>query len=304
MERLRLTLGNGSHYGPSSRMRNTSRQTSYVVLVGAWAPVVVIVALRSTFEAMFLAPEAQPASEELVLSSLLPTTTVGLTCPLVINPGPSRRELLHLSCDMCLVQPPDTILSLTTRYVNEVGRGSVFRSRRRTLVVLVVLVLGRRQEAHRLHYFLRRRSVHRLHLRLKVLSWCVENLLRPSSDTCLVQPPDVKLPLTTRYVNAVGRGSVFPSRRRTQVVLVLSQMRGGTSTALFLRRSDARAVVYRPTKPHHLRLQKKRRRRSCCPVFLCSSPSTRDVGMFSPHMTMGYFSSPIQRDVASMVMSA
>ena len=26
MERLRLTLGNGSHYGPSSRMRNTSDQ--------------------------------------------------------------------------------------------------------------------------------------------------------------------------------------------------------------------------------------------------------------------------------------
>ena len=80
-------------------------------------------------------------------------------------------------------------------------------------------------------------------------------LLRPSSDTCLVQPPDVILPLTTRYVNAVGRGSVFRSRRRTQVVLVLSQTRGGTSAALFLRRSDARAVVYRPTKPDHLPLQ-------------------------------------------------
>ena len=115
-------------------------------------------------------------------------------------------------------------------------------------------------------------------------------LLRPSSETCLVQPSDVKLPLTARYVNAVGRGSVFRSRRRTQVVLVLSQTRGGTSAALFLRRSDARAVAYRPMKPDHLRWQKKRRRRSCCPVFVCSSPSTRDVtfGMFSPHMTMGY----------------
>ena len=40
---------------------------------------------------------------------------------------------------------------------------------------LVVLVLGRREEAHRLHYFLRRRSVCRLHLRLKVLRLCVEN---------------------------------------------------------------------------------------------------------------------------------
>ena len=77
MERLRLTLDSGSHYGPSSRMRNTSRQTSYVVLVGAWAPVVAIVAQRSTFEAMFLAPEAQPASEGPVLSLLLPIATVG-----------------------------------------------------------------------------------------------------------------------------------------------------------------------------------------------------------------------------------
>ena len=51
-------------------------------------------------------------------------------------------------------------------------------------------------------------------------------LLCPSSDTCLVQPPDVILPLITRYVNAVGRGSVFRSRRRTQVVLVLSQTCG------------------------------------------------------------------------------
>ena len=53
-----------------------------------------------------------------------------------------RPELLCLSCDMCLVQPPDAILSLTMRYVNAVGRGSVFQSRRRTLVVVLVLVLG------------------------------------------------------------------------------------------------------------------------------------------------------------------
>ena len=235
---------------------------------------------------------------------------------------------------------------------------------------LVVLVLGRREETHRLHYSLRRRRVRRLHRRLTVLNLCIESrcvrrvtpgyrplstcvvftgsedpccscswstrgitsfalfpptpectsssspvgssqpvrreLLRLSGDMCLVQPPDAILSLTTRYVNAVGRGSVFRSRRRTQVVLVLSQTHGGTPAALFLRRSDARAVVYKPTKPDLLRLQKKRRRRSCCPVFLCSSPSTRDVafGMFSPHMTMGYCSSPIQQDDASMVMSA
>ena len=150
------------------------------------------------------------------------------------------------------------------------------------LLCLLFLFLVDARKQHHLHYF-RRRSVRRFHLRLKVL-WG-----RPSSDTCLVKPPYVILPLNTRYINAVGRGSVFRSRRRTHVVLVLSQTRGGTSAALFLRRSDARAVVYRPTKSDLLRSQKKRRRRSCCPVFLCSSPSTRDVafGMFSPHYDVG-----------------
>ena len=92
MEMSRLTLGNGSHCAPFSRMRNTSRQTSYVVLVGTGAPVVAIVALRSMFEAMFLALEARPASEGPVLSSLFPTTTVGLTYPSAITLGPSPGE--------------------------------------------------------------------------------------------------------------------------------------------------------------------------------------------------------------------
>ena len=93
MERSRLTLGSGSHYAPFSRMRNTSRQTSYVVLVGTGAPVVVIVALQSTFEAMFLAPEDRPASEGPVLSLLFPTTTVEpITYPSAITLGLSPRE--------------------------------------------------------------------------------------------------------------------------------------------------------------------------------------------------------------------
>ena len=73
-----------------------------------------------------------------------------------------------------------------------------------------------------------------------------------------------------------------------------------------LHKSDARPVRYRPTKPDHLRFRWKRRRRSCCPVLLCSSPSTRDVGVvtFSPNMKMGYCSSPIQRDEYSVVISS
>ena len=50
-------------------------------------------------------------------------------------------------------------------------------------------------------------------------------LLLQSSDTWLVKPSDVILPLTTRYVNEIGRGKVFRSRPRTQVVLVLSHTR-------------------------------------------------------------------------------
>ena len=135
--------------------------------------------------------------------------------------------------------------------------------------------------------------------------------LRPSGDAGISPPPYVATSLTGSYISVVNRSVVFTGSEAlllllllllllflvdakkhtvcTQVVLVLSQTRGGTSAALSLRRSDARAVVYRLTKPDHLRLQKKRRRRSCCPVFLCSSPSTREValGMFSPHYDDG-----------------
>ena len=45
-------------------------------------------------------------------------------------------------------------------------------------------------------------------------------------------PSDAILFGTTRYVNDVGRDVVFRGRRRTLVVLVLSQTRGGTSVAL------------------------------------------------------------------------
>ena len=53
MGKTRLTLGNGSHCDPFSRMRNTLRQTSYVVLAEIGAPVAAIVVLLNTFEAMF-----------------------------------------------------------------------------------------------------------------------------------------------------------------------------------------------------------------------------------------------------------
>ena len=49
-----------------------------------------IVALRSTFEAMFLTPEARPESEGPVFSLRFPITTVGLayTSVIILEPSP------------------------------------------------------------------------------------------------------------------------------------------------------------------------------------------------------------------------
>ena len=87
MGKTRLTLGNGSHCDPFSRMKNTLRQTSYVVAAEIGAPVAVIVVLRNTFEAMFPALEVWPAPEGPGCSSRFPTTTVGLTYPSVRGGG-------------------------------------------------------------------------------------------------------------------------------------------------------------------------------------------------------------------------
>ena len=63
-------------------------------------------------------------------------------------------------------------------------------------------------------------------------------------------------------------------------------------------------VMHRPTD--HQWFRKKRQRRICCLVLLCSSPSPRDLGVvtFSPQVKMGYCSSPIQRDDYSVVISS
>ena len=82
-------------------MRNTLRQTSYVVPGEIGAPVAAIVALRNTFKAMFPTLEVRPASEGPVCSSRFPTTTVGLTYPSVIilepSPGGGGGETVEVS---------------------------------------------------------------------------------------------------------------------------------------------------------------------------------------------------------------
>ena len=84
MGKTRLTLGNGSHCDPFSRMKNTLHQTSYVVPAEFGAPVAANVVLRNTFEAMFPTLEVRSAPEGPGYSSRFPTTTVGLTYPSVI----------------------------------------------------------------------------------------------------------------------------------------------------------------------------------------------------------------------------
>ena len=79
-----LTLGNGSHCGTFSRMKNTLHQTSYVVPAESGAPVAAIAVLRNTFEAMFPTLEVRPAPEGPACSLRYPTTTDGLTYPSVI----------------------------------------------------------------------------------------------------------------------------------------------------------------------------------------------------------------------------
>ena len=145
-------------------------------------------------------------------------------------------------------------------------------------------------------------------------------LLCQSSDACIVPPPDAVLFRTTRYVNEVRRGVVFP-RLEDPCCSCSFLMRGGTLTALIpptlvdsgtggvsdinrlqfryirlgrmsvcvrkcrrihsqLRESDTRPVMFRTTKPDHQWFRKKRQRRMCCLVLLCSSASPRESESF------------------------
>ena len=84
---------------------------------------------------------------------------------------PRHRESLRPSDDAGL-SPPRTLPNPLTGAWSAKSAAMFCVQGRRTLIVLV---LGRREEAHRFPYFLRRRSVCLLHLRLKVLSLCIEN---------------------------------------------------------------------------------------------------------------------------------
>ena len=180
---------------------------------------------------------------------------------------PLHRESLRPSGDAWIVPPPDVALFVTMRYINGVSRCVVFP--------------GSEDPCCSCSFSTRGGTSAALSPPTLVDSGTGGRRLR-FSDTNRSK---------FRYIR-LGRMSVCVRKCRR----ICSQ----------LRKSDARPVMYRPTKPDHLRFQKKRRRRSCCPVLLCSSPSTRDVGVvtFSPHMKMGCCSSPIQRDDYSVVMSA
>ena len=140
---------------------------------------------------------------------------------------PLNRESLRPSGHAGIVPPPDVALFLTTRYINGVSRCVVFTgsedpccscswsTRGSTSLVLIPPMpeysssaspVGSSQPVRR-------------------------ELLRPSSDACIVPPPDVVLFLTTRYVNEVRRGVLFPGSEDHCCSCSFST-RGGISTAL------------------------------------------------------------------------
>ena len=141
---------------------------------------------------------------------------------------PLHRESLRPSGDAGIVPPPDVTLSLTTRYINGVSHCVVFTgsedpccscswsTRGSTSLALISPMPECSSSSSPVESSQPARR----------------ELLRTSSGAWLMPPPDVILFRTTRYVNEVGRDVVFRGRRRTLVVLVLSQTRGGTSAAL------------------------------------------------------------------------
>ena len=179
---------------------------------------------------------------------------------------PLLSRLLRRHRSLCRLLRRLTVLSLCigSRYVRRVTPGYGRRSAspyplpwalsaESTIVLclqgrrtLVVLVLGRREEAHRLHYSLRRRMVRRLHHRLTVLSLCIGS----------------------RYVRRVtpgyGRRSASPyplpwalsaestivlclQGRRTLVVLVLGRREEAHRLHYSLRRRMVRRLHHRLT---------------------------------------------------------
>ena len=180
---------------------------------------------------------------------------------------PLHRESLGPSGDAGIVPPPDVALSLTMRYINGVSRCVVFTGSEDPCCSC---------------------------------SWST----RGSTSLALIPPTLVDSGTGGRRLRVSDRNrSKFRYIRLGRMTVCVQKCRMICSQ---LRKSDARPVMYRPTKPDHLQFQKKSRCRSCCPVLLCSSPSTWDVVVVtsSPHMKMCYFSSPIQRDDYSVVMSA
>ena len=177
---------------------------------------------------------------------------------------PLHRESLRPSGEAGILPPPDVAVSLTMRYINGVSRCVVFTGSEDPCCSYSWSTRG----STSLALFPPTPECTSSSSPVESSQPVRRELLRPSSDAWLVQPPDVILFLTTRNVNAVGRGVVFRGRRRTQVVLVLSQTQCVYKSAEGFVLSYVDPTVM-PTKPDHLRLQKKRRRRSCCPVLLC-----------------------------------
>ena len=137
---------------------------------------------------------------------------------------PLHRESLRPSGDAGISPPPYVATAESTVVLCLQGRRT-----------LVVLVLGRCEETHRLHYSLRRRMVRRLHRRLTVLSLCIE-----SRCVCRVTP-GYRRRRTSPHplpgaLSAESTVVLCSQGRRTLVVLVLGRREETHRLHYFLRR--------------------------------------------------------------------
>ena len=135
---------------------------------------------------------------------------------------PRHRESLRPTGDAGIISPPDVALFLTTRYINGVSCCVVFTGSEDPCCSCSWLTRG----STSLALIPPTPECSSSSSPVEGSQPVRRELLRPSSDAWLVPPPDVVLFLTTRYVNEVGRVVVYPGRRRSLVVLVLSQRVG------------------------------------------------------------------------------
>ena len=174
------------------------------------------------------------------LALIPPTPESSSSSSPVDHSQPLHRESLRTSGDAWIVPPPDVSLFLTMRYINGVSRCVVF--------------LGSEDP-------------------------CCSSSFSTRGGTSVALIPSTLVDSETGGGRLRVSDTDQPKFRCLRLGRMSVCVRKCRRIRSQLRISDAQPVMYRPTETDHPRFQKKRRRRSCCPVLLCSSPLTRDVGV-------------------------